>query len=73
MVVSLKGDINDYAIGMGAGARIYIPGFVKIGSGVQKLFGGIYIQTHRLQDDLISLILFFQNKESNLKRTFWKN
>jgi predicted ABC-type transport system involved in lysophospholipase L1 biosynthesis ATPase subunit len=42
---------------MGAGAVI------KIGSGIQKLIGGI----HRQQGDLISLLLFFQNKESGLK------
>jgi hypothetical protein len=29
-----------YAGEMGSGAIIYIPGFIKIGSGVQKLMGG---------------------------------
>jgi hypothetical protein len=28
-------------------------------------------QTHRQQGDLIILLLFFQNKESRLKRTLW--
>jgi hypothetical protein len=50
---------------MGSGAVIYIPSFVKIGSGVQKLIRG----TDRQQGDLISLLYFilFQNKESGLK------
>jgi hypothetical protein len=54
-----------YAIEMGAGAMIYIPSFMKIGSGIQKLLGGT--QTHRQQGDLISLLLFFHNKESKPK------
>jgi hypothetical protein len=29
-----------YAVEMGSGSMIYIPSFVKIGSGVQKLVGG---------------------------------
>jgi hypothetical protein len=29
-----------YAVEMGSGAMIYIPSFVKIGSGIQKLLGG---------------------------------
>jgi hypothetical protein len=28
-----------YAIEMGSGATIYVPGFMKIGSGIQKLIG----------------------------------
>jgi hypothetical protein len=43
---------------MGSGAVIYLPSFIKIGSGIQKLIGGI----HRQQCDLISL-----NKKSRLK------
>jgi hypothetical protein len=54
-----------YAVEMGSGARIYIPGFIKNGSGIQKLIGGI----HRQQGDLTSLLLYFQNKESRLKTT----
>jgi hypothetical protein len=54
---------------MGSGAMIYIATFRKIGSGIQKLIGGIYVQTHRQQGDLISLLLFFQYKESRLKTT----
>jgi hypothetical protein len=34
-----------YAIGMGSGVMIYMPSFVKIGSGIQKLLRGSYTQT----------------------------
>jgi high-affinity Fe2+/Pb2+ permease len=34
-----------YAIEMGSGAIIYVPSFIKIGSGVQKLDKGGYIHT----------------------------
>jgi hypothetical protein len=43
---------------MGSGAVIYVPGLIKIGSGVQKLIGGIH--RHRQQRDLISLLYFFK-------------
>jgi hypothetical protein len=46
-----------YAFAMDSGAMIYIPGFIKIGSGIQKLLGGT--QRHRKHGDLISLLLFF--------------
>jgi hypothetical protein len=42
---------------MGLGAVIYVPSFIKIGSGIQKLIRGIH--THRQQRDLISLLYFF--------------
>jgi hypothetical protein len=29
-----------YAVEMGSGAKIYIPSFIKIGSGIPKLIGG---------------------------------
>jgi hypothetical protein len=29
-----------YAVGMGSGAMMYIPSFIKTGSGIQKLIGG---------------------------------
>jgi hypothetical protein len=32
---------------MGSDAVIYVPSFIKIGSGVKKLIGGIYRHTHR--------------------------
>jgi hypothetical protein len=31
-----------YAVEMGSGATIYIPSFIKTGSGIQKLNGGIH-------------------------------
>jgi hypothetical protein len=34
-----------YAFEMGSGVMIYIPSFINIGSGVQKLIGGIQIHT----------------------------
>jgi hypothetical protein len=42
---------------------IYIPNFIKIGSDIQKLIWRDP-QTHRVLGDFISLVLFFQNKES---------
>jgi hypothetical protein len=33
-----------YAAEMGSGGMIYIPIFIKIGSGIQKLIGGIHRQ-----------------------------
>jgi hypothetical protein len=42
--------------------------FHKDWSGVQKLMGGIHIQTHRLEVDFITLLLVFKNKECRLKR-----
>jgi hypothetical protein len=34
-----------YAVEMGSGAIIYIPNFIKIGSGIQMLMGGGYTDT----------------------------
>jgi hypothetical protein len=34
-----------YAFEMGSGAMIYIPSFIKIGSGIQKLMGRGYTDT----------------------------
>jgi hypothetical protein len=48
-----------YAVEMGSGVMIYIPTFIKIGSGIQKLVEGTYTQTHRYIGDLLSLLLFF--------------
>jgi hypothetical protein len=46
--------IYEYAVEVDSGAMIYpyIPSFIKIGSGIQKLIGRI----HRQQGDLISLL-----------------
>jgi hypothetical protein len=38
-----------YAIKMGSDAMMYIPSFKKIGSGIQKLLGGI----HRHTDSMV--------------------
>jgi hypothetical protein len=50
---------------MGTGALIYVPSFIKIGSGVLKLIGGIHrhtqrnhTHTHTQQRDLISQLYF---------------
>jgi hypothetical protein len=54
-----------YAFEMGTGAVIYILSFIKIDSGIKKMMVGAgYSQIHRQHGDRISLILFFQNKES---------
>jgi hypothetical protein len=47
---------------MGSGAVIYVPSFIKIGSGVQTLLGGggVHKHTHGQQRDLISLLNFFK-------------
>jgi hypothetical protein len=44
-------DSFNYAVEMGSGAVMYVPSFIKIGSGIQKLIGGV----HRQQSDFISL------------------
>jgi hypothetical protein len=59
-----------YADEMGSGAMIHIPNFIKSGSGVRKLMEGGDTQTHRQDGDRISLLSFFQNKESRLKIQF---
>jgi hypothetical protein len=38
-----------YAVEIGSGAMIYIPSFIKIGSGIQKLIRGI----HRHTDSMV--------------------
>jgi hypothetical protein len=57
-----------YSVEMGSSTMIYIPSFIKIGSGIQKLIWG-NARAHTQHSDLISLLLFFQNKESKLKMT----
>jgi hypothetical protein len=47
----------NYAAEMGSGAKIYIPGFIKVGSGIQKLMGGGGV-THTQEGDHSSLHLF---------------
>jgi hypothetical protein len=43
-----------HAVEMGSVAVIYIPNFIKIGSGIQKLIGDT--QTRRQDEDRISLL-----------------
>jgi hypothetical protein len=56
-----------YDIKMGSVAMIHIPSFIKIDSNIQKLTEGD-TQTHREDGDRITPHLFFQYKESRLKR-----
>jgi hypothetical protein len=60
-----------YAVDMGSGAMIYVPSFIKIGSGIQQLIGGEDSQTHThiQHGDHISLLSFFQHKECRLIKT----
>jgi predicted Rossmann fold nucleotide-binding protein DprA/Smf involved in DNA uptake len=48
-----------YAVEMGSVAMIYVPSFIKIGSGIQKLIEQ-GAQTLREHDDLISLFHSFK-------------
>jgi hypothetical protein len=51
---------------MGSGPVIYVPSFIKIGSGIQKLIGGggdTQTGAHTQQRDLISLLYFFKIKK----------
>jgi hypothetical protein len=57
------------AVEMGSGSVIYIPSFIKTGSDIQKLTrGGV----HRQHGDPISILSFFENKESKLIIWSWK-
>jgi hypothetical protein len=47
-----------YAVERGSGAMIYIPSFMKIGSGILKLFGGRGLHRHT-NSSLISLHFSF--------------
>jgi hypothetical protein len=52
-----------YAAEMGSGAMIYIPALIKISADIQKLIR-TESQTHIQHGDVISLLLFLQNKGS---------
>jgi hypothetical protein len=67
LVLLMRGYFMNYVVEMGSDAMIYIPSFIKIGSGIQKLLGEMQIQTHRQQGNLRSLLLLFQNQKSRLK------
>jgi hypothetical protein len=45
MFVLLMEGIHKPCSEMGSGAMVYIPSFIMIGSGIQKLLGGIQVQT----------------------------
>jgi hypothetical protein len=48
-----------YAVGMGSGAMIYVPSFIKTGSGIRKLTGGDS-QAHRAHGHLIAYFYFYK-------------
>jgi hypothetical protein len=58
---------------MGSDAMIYTTSLIKNGSGIQKLRWGKGYTAHRQQGDLISILSFYQNKESRLKLSKWLN
>jgi hypothetical protein len=56
------------AIEMGSGVMTHIASFINTGSGIQKLMWGRGdSQIHRQHGDIISLLLFSQNRESRPK------
>jgi hypothetical protein len=56
------------AVEMGSGAMLRIPSFITIGSAIQKLIGWIQRYKDRQRGDLMSLLLFFQNKETRRRK-----
>jgi hypothetical protein len=72
-LVLLMGGIYDVRRWDGLKCLDIIPSFIKTDSPIQKLIGGggytdRHTHTYRQQGDLISLLLFYQNKESRLKK-----
>jgi hypothetical protein len=57
----------NYAVEISSGAMIYTPNFIKIGSGIQKVIGGVHIQTHRQKAIHKPTYISFQNKEIRLE------
>jgi hypothetical protein len=56
-----------YTVETDSGAMAYIPSFIKTGSGIQKFVGeDLEKLKHRQHGHPISLLSFFQNKESEL-------
>jgi hypothetical protein len=47
VLVLLMLGIYELILKMALGSMIHVPSFMQIGSGVQELFGRIYIQTHK--------------------------
>jgi hypothetical protein len=56
-----------YALEIASGGKIFMPSFIKIGSGARKLLGEIHIQTHRQEGNLISLLPLFSDEGNWLK------
>jgi hypothetical protein len=54
------------AVEMGLGGMTFMPRFIMIGSGIQKLIRGDS-QTYRQRRDRMRLLSFFQNTWSRLK------
>jgi hypothetical protein len=55
-----------HAVEMCSVAIIYIPSFIKIISGIQKLIWGIH--RHTDNTEIVYVLFLFQNKESRIKR-----
>jgi hypothetical protein len=52
----------EYAVEIGSGALMYVPSFIKTGSGIHKTMvcgGGVNSQTHRRHNDPTSHVQFF--------------
>jgi hypothetical protein len=47
-----------YSVVVGSGAVIFTPSFIKTGSDIRNLIGGIYNRTNRQLGDLINILLF---------------
>jgi hypothetical protein len=58
-------DFFNYTVDMDSRVLIYVSSFIQIGSDIN---GGVHKETLGQHGDLISLLLFFQNKESMLKK-----
>jgi hypothetical protein len=50
---------------MSSDAMIYIPSFIKLDLGIQKLEGG-HVYMHSQQGNPINPLLYFQTKENRL-------
>jgi hypothetical protein len=57
-----------YAVEMDSGVMIYIPSFITIGSGIQKLMEGGGIHRHRQHGDRIRLFSFFKIRKVQFLR-----
>jgi hypothetical protein len=62
-----------YAVEMGSGALMYIPSFIKIGSGIQKLIGGIHIQTHELMGEIYEVRHLYGYMYHDIYTKFYKD